>query len=460
MASTLNLSNPKDSLRKIAYFIVGSIANQSVMNRKLSLVGLVAATYFMVAGGPYGLEELVQKAGYRTTMILLLAMPIVWSLPTALMVGELASAIPDEGGYYVWVKRAMGPFWGFQEAWLSLCASIFDMAIYPTLFLLYWGKLWPQASQEPFGMVVGISVLVVCALINLRGSRAVGRASEWLGILLLGPFVVMAVLSFGGGPGPRPVHAHVPVGDVTGGMLIAMWNFMGWDNASTVAGEVDRPQRTYPLAMVIAVLLVAATYLVPVLAAARAGIDPGGWTTGSWVDVGGILGGPWLALALVVGGMVCGFGMANALVMSYSRVPLVLSLDDCFPKVFSRQLSVNGAPWVSILVLTVAWSAALGLGIERLIEIDVLLYGVALMLEFAALVILRVREPRLARPFRVPGGLWVAVLLGIGPAALLILAFARELRDHAGQLGALALALALMGTGPAVYALVGRLRRR
>ena len=68
-------------------------------------MGLVAATYFMVAGGPYGLEELVQKVGYHTTVILLLAMPLLWSLPTALMVGELASTLPDEGGYYVWVKQ-------------------------------------------------------------------------------------------------------------------------------------------------------------------------------------------------------------------------------------------------------------------------------------------------------------------------------------------------------------------
>ena len=69
--------------------------------------------------------------------------PVVWSLPTALMVGELAAALPEEGGYYAWVRRALGPFWGFQEAWLSLVASVFDMAIYPTLFALYLGKLSP-----------------------------------------------------------------------------------------------------------------------------------------------------------------------------------------------------------------------------------------------------------------------------------------------------------------------------
>src|SRR5277367_6847583 len=113
---------------------------------KLTLGALVAATYFMVSGGPYGLEELVQKAGYSATLLILIATPIVWSLPTGLMVGELAAALPEEGGYYAWVKRALGPFWGFQEAWLSLAASVFDMAIYPTLFTLYLGKLVPSVA--------------------------------------------------------------------------------------------------------------------------------------------------------------------------------------------------------------------------------------------------------------------------------------------------------------------------
>src|SRR6202042_911860 len=75
------------------------------------------------------------------------------------------------------------------------------------------------------------------------------------------------------------------------GILVVMWNYMGWDNASTIAGEVDRPQRTYPLAMLISVLLVAATYVIPVAAASRSGVAPDSWSTGSWVNVGQTVGG-------------------------------------------------------------------------------------------------------------------------------------------------------------------------
>src|SRR5256714_10064132 len=120
--------------------------------RKLTILSLAAATYFMVSGGPYGVEELVQDAGYKLALVVLFLTPLFWSLPTGLMVGELAAALPAEGGFYVWVHRAMGPFWGFQEAWLSLVASIFDMAIYPTLFAIYLARLFPALNQGNRGL--------------------------------------------------------------------------------------------------------------------------------------------------------------------------------------------------------------------------------------------------------------------------------------------------------------------
>src|ERR1700733_15193291 len=83
--------------------------------RKMRLLPLIAATYFMVSGGPYGLEDIIGMAGYGRALLILAAVPLLWSLPTSLMVGELASSVPEEGGFYRWVRQAMGPFWGFQE---------------------------------------------------------------------------------------------------------------------------------------------------------------------------------------------------------------------------------------------------------------------------------------------------------------------------------------------------------
>src|SRR6202795_4063949 len=117
------------------------LARQSA-RRKLRILPLIAATYFMVSGGPYAIEDILGGSGYTTAIVILLVLPFLWSLPTALMIGELASAIPEDGGFYIWVRRALGPFWGYQEGWLSLSASIFDMAIYPAIFVLFLGKFW------------------------------------------------------------------------------------------------------------------------------------------------------------------------------------------------------------------------------------------------------------------------------------------------------------------------------
>src|SRR5436190_10831115 len=166
------------------------------MPRKITLLPLVATTYFIVAGGPFGLEDTVSRAGYMGAIAILLITPLIWALPTALMVSELASAIPEEGGYYAWVRRAMGPFWGFQEAWLSLVGSIFDMAIYPTLFVSYLGHLAHGMTEGWRSLLIGIALVAAAAAWNLLGAKTVGGSSVWLGILLLTPFAALICYGF------------------------------------------------------------------------------------------------------------------------------------------------------------------------------------------------------------------------------------------------------------------------
>ncbi len=431
------------------------MASQPNARRGLSLVSLIAATYFMVSGGPYGLEDIVHDAGYGRALLILAITPLFWSLPVALLVGELSAALPEDGGYYVWVRRAMGPFWGFQEAWLSLVASIFDMAIYPTLFVLYLGRFAPKWTEGWHGIAVGATVIALCAVWNIGGARAVGDGSTILMLALLAPFAVLAAIAIVHGPfaGATAAHGSSLPRDFLGGILIAMWNYMGWDNASTVAREVENPQRTYPVAMIGTVTLVAITYLVPVAAVWRAGIDPSQWSTGAWVEAARTVGGPALGIAVVLGGMICGAGMFNSLVLSYSRVPLAMAQDGFLPRAFARLHPRTGAPWVSIVACAAAWTACLTLGFERLVEIDVLLYGLALLLEFVALAVLRVREPELPRPFRVPGGILGVALWAAGPAVVLVLAGYRGRSEMAGPISTLALGAMLVAAGVGVYGL-------
>jgi amino acid transporter len=419
---------------------------------KMRLLPLIAATYFMVSGGPYGIEDILGGAGYGAAILILLALPFLWSLPTALMVGELASAIPADGGFYVWVRRAMGPFWGYQEGWLSLAASIFDMAIYPALFVSYLGKLNPSLTAGWGHYGWALAVVAVCTAWNLRGAPSVGNGSMTLFVLLLAPFAVLVALGFWRGWSLHPAvqwgGAHTQAG-IALAIQVGLWNYMGWDNASTVAGEVENPRRNYPRAMFFSTMLVAVTYLLPLGAMAMAGIATTSFSTGDWADVAVRLGGPLLGLAVVAGGCINGLGMFNALVLSYTRLPMAMAEDGMLPRIVALR-NRRGVPWVSVLLCGAAWAAALSLSFERLISIDLILYGSSLLLEFAALVVLRMREPELERPFKA-GNLAVASLLGVAPALLIGYALYAARAEQIGSVSALLVAAAVALMGPLFY---------
>ena len=410
----------------------------------------------MVSGGPYGLEDIIGMAGFGAALLLLLVVPFFWSLPTALMVGELASAIPDEGGFYVWVKRALGPFWGFQEGWLSLAASVFDMAIYPTTFVLYLSRVFPQLTVGHRGFVIKLAIVLIATLWNLRGAVPVGRGSVQLMVVSLSPFIVLLGISLwrimhGG------LHLHgapATTGrDLTGALSVTLWNYMGWDNASTIAQEVENPQRNYPRAMLYSALAVMAVYMLPLLAVWAAGIPASRFSTGAWADAASLLAGSWLALAVVLAGSLDGLGTFTALTLTLTRLPYAMAQDGFLPRIL-RRINSRGVPWVSVLACATCWALALTLTFERLISIDLVLYGAALLLEFIALVVLRVREPSLDRPFRVPGGLPVSILCGVGPASLIAFALYAARSERIGSIPALLVALLIGAGGPLVYFVV------
>jgi amino acid transporter len=425
--------------------------------RKMRFLPLIAATFFMVSGGPYAIEDILGGAGFGRAIVILLVLPFLWCLPTALMIGELAAALPAEGGFYMWVRRALGPFWGYQEGWLSLSASIFDMALYPAIFVLYLGKFAPGLTAGWHGYAWSLAVVLLCCLWNLRGAPAVGDDSLWMSALLLAPFAIFVVLGLWHG---FTAHPQVQWGISASGaasetalstaLLVAMWNYMGWDNASTVAQEVENPQRNYPRAMIATTVVVAIAYILPLTAMAFSGLSADSFKTGDWMTAAASVGGPLLGIAVAAGGVLTGVGMFNALVMSYTRLPMAMADDGMLPRVVARRNS-RGVPWVSVLLCGLAWALALKLPFEKLISIDLILYGTSLLLEFVALVVLRLREPNLERPFKA-GNLAIAASLGVGPAALIGYAlYASRAEKIMGSTSALLFSVAVALLGPVLY---------
>src|SRR5205807_471772 len=135
--------------------------------------------------------------------------------------------------------------------------------------------------------------------------------------------------------------------------------------------------------------------------------------------------GNWLAIA----GMVSALALFNALLMAYSRVPMVMARDGFLPAALGRT-DARGTPRRAIVVSAVCYSLFALLSFGGLLAADVLLYSAALALEFAALIQLRRREPELRGSFRVPVGVPVLVGLAALPVLLLVVAVALEVRSH------------------------------
>jgi len=424
----------------------------------LRLGPLVAVMFFTVSGGPFGLEGLVGSVGPGVALLLLVATPLLYSVPETLLIGELASMLPAEGGYYQWVKRAFGRFWGFWNGWLSWVYSLIDMAIYPVLCIQYV-KFFAPGLGWLDGWLLALAMIWGATWLNLRGTRAVGTASGWFVAAVLAPFAVLAgvaLVRWLGQPAtPFPVmpfHASGTsfLGALGLGMSQSIWNYSGWDNASTIGGEIEQATSTYPRALARTLPLVTVVYLVsivPVLALTS-------WTTwvdGAWPDLARNVVGPWLGLWIAVAGVVSAFALFNALLLAYSRIPLVLAQDGLLPAPLAA-IDSRGTPRNAVLVSAVVYSVFALLPFGGLLAGDVLLYTAALALEFAALLRLRRAEPGLRGAFRVPVGVPVLTVLAAFPVLLLAVAVALEVRSRTIGLPGVLVALCLAAAGPLAYA--------
>ena len=425
--------------------------------RSISTLSLVFILYFSTSGGAFTTETLVASVGPGMALLILALVPIVYSLPEILIIGELASMLPLEGGYYRWVQRAFGPFWAFQNGWLTWMYSLVDMAIYPKLFVTYLA--WFAPALPPWAVwVVGLVVIWGATALNLAGARRVGRSSVFAGTFIMAGFLAISVAAL--------AHAsHVPwrpfaapgragAGGLAVGLSIALWNYIGWDNASTVQGEVEDASRSYPRALAIALPLVAAGYLVPLLAALAA-TDWTTWTEGGWPQIalasGGTLG-PLLAAWVALGGMVSALALFNALLLAYSRIPFVMATDGLLPAALTRT-DARGTPQVAVLFAAVCYSLFMLLPFGGLVVADVLLYSLALMLELGSLLVLRVREPDLRGAFRIPLGTRAVALLALCPFMVLVLVVALSFFDGEYGLPAVVGAGVAIALGPPCYAL-------
>lgn len=422
------------------------------MAKRLRPLQLAAVIFLTVSGGPYGLEPLLSYAGKNSALLLVMITPFLWDLPSIFMVLELNSMMPVTGGYYQWVKRALGQRWAFYEGWWTWLYTFVDLAIYPVLFVEYASFFFPEIAA--YKIPVCLVIVWFGAMLNIMGIVRVGKTSILLGAAVIAPFVIMFVrlMFHHSAPLTFPAMSFKGASLSTTGMAlyVVMWNFLGWDNATTYAEEVDKPIKSYLISIGITFCLVFVLYSLTIYTAQQSGMGFDDLRDNHFPALGQLLGGRWLGGILAIGGMASMLGIFSAVLLSMSRIPKVMADDKLLPAKLNSLHSKFNTPHVSIIVCACIVSIMINFTFGDLIILDVMLYGAGLLLELVSLIALRIKEPGTYRPFKIPVGIAGLCVMMLLPFTLMVIALSGAFLSSDRSL-----AMALSALGALLSAEVG-----
>lgn len=353
------------------------------------------------------MEEMVSTSGPGLTLLFLLLIPLFWSVPVSLATAELTTAIPVEGGFYRWARYGFGDFWGFMTGWWNWTASWLLGASYAVLTADYLSVYFPWLTGwKHYAVAVGIIALI--AYINIRGIQLVGIFATVLEFSVLIPIVLLcAIAAFHWKTNPfMPlIPPAVPKFQVFGvGLALGLWLYSGYEQLSSVAEEIENPQRNYPRALAIVVPLSIATYFLPALFSLAALGNWKDWNT-AYLSVAALkIGGSWLGVVMTIAAMLGNVSLLNATVLTSTRMPSSLAEDGYLPPLFARRHPKYGSPYIAILISSAIFAALAFRTLAQLLTVYVWLRILITALTVLSAWRLRKLKPDTARPFRIPWG--------------------------------------------------------
>jgi amino acid transporter len=433
--------------------------------RRASTFHLVFLTYSVICSGAYGLEQMVSASGPGLAILVMVALPVLWAMPLALVCAELSARHPVEGGYYRWVRLAFGDFVGYQAGWLVWLSNLATNAAFAVLFANYLGQLVPGLEgRERY--LVALALIWGTTLLNYLGIRLVGATSVVLTVIIFLPFLFMTILGLVQWRyNPLVPFAPPGVGLVQAfgsGLLIAVWLYSGYEKLTTNAGEVESPARAFPIALGIAVPMVVLSYLIPTVIGLAACDDWSRWGEAHFSVLARAMGGPALGALMTIGGLVSNVCLLMVTILGQSRLPMVMAEDGLFPRAFQRVGRRFGTPVLSLVTGAALLSLLIRERFDELAGLFSLVQVLAYCLICAALLRLRDRPPAAAsRPagFRIPLGRTALILMMI-PTFLIACFVLLERFWNAGVLDARRFGLDLLAfaSGPATYLLFRKKR--
>ena len=407
-------------------------------------------------GGPFGLEDMVTTSGPGMTLIYLLVLPFFWCIPVSLVSAELTTAMPVEGGFYRWTRAAFGDFWGFLAGWWNWSASFLLGGAYAVLFTDYLVYYFPGITGWKH-YLVSVALIAVITWINVRGIEMVGKVATALEIFIFVPvitMIVMGLMRWHHNPFVPLIPPHQPTFKIFGvGLALGLWLYSGYEQLSTVAEEVENPQRAYPRALAMVVPLSIAAYFLPTLAGLASAGKWEQWHTGYFSDAAKIIGGslsgrPWLGTWMTLAAMVANVALLNSTVLTTTRMPFAMAEDGYLPAALTRKHSRYGTPWLAVVVSAIIYALLAWQSLGQLISVYIWLRSATTVLTVLSAWKLRRTRPEMRRAFLIPGGRAGLLYVVAAPVVMALVALLGS--DRFALIGG-GIAMVL---GPLVYGMI------
>ena len=442
--------------------------SQMGLRRDLGIWSAVAIVIGTVIGsGIFRVSsKMVAEVGSPGAVFLVWIFGGVLTLFGALTYAELAAAMPEAGGEYVYLKEAYGPLWGYLYGWTQMwVAKSGSIATIATLFFVYSANFAPGLERVlatvplpigpkggpleiTYGQICSMALILLLGAVNYAGVKFGGRVQVTATALKLGMIGGIIVIGLVARQGSASnLSSSIPaVGGAAGfftALVGALWAYDGWNNVSMVSSEIRNPQRSLPRALIAGTIAVIALYLLTNLAYFR--VLPAREVAGAprvaalmMQRVFGAVG----ASAVSVAAMVSIFAALNGAILSGARVPYAMARDGLFFRRVADVHPVYRTPGVSILALC-AWAAVLVLSgrFEELYTYVMFASWILYGMTGIAVLVLRRRRPDLARPYRTLGYPGVPVLFVLGAAAVVWSTLLESPRESLLGLGIIAAGL-------------------
>jgi amino acid transporter len=389
--------------------------------RQIGFLPLLALFYGYTAGGPFGYEGIFHDSGPGMAILFLAIVPLFWSIPISLAAAELNSLLPVQGGFYRWSRAAFGDFWGFQCGWWNWAGTFLLNSLYGVLLMDYLSIYFPglTGNVKWAGACLALCFL---AYLNARGIQIAGWLSVALLVAVLIPVAWLCIVAFFHwrfNPFLPFVPPGEPLGSVFGkGLALARWNYAGYEQLSSMTGEMKNPQRVFVRLLVWNTPLNILTYVLPTTLALAALGNWQEWQTNYIVTASRIIGGEWLGAAMLIAAMIGTLSLSNSTILYTTRIPATMAEDGYLPAWLGKIHPRFRTPVHAIGLSAIVYCVLARFNVEDLVNIYIWTRIATTLLTVLAAWQMRRRLPGAPRSFRIPGGaLGIAYIL-VFPAVL------------------------------------------